>query len=53
MAQNISVLSREPEFLSCKTLEAFRIAAKNSKMNRNDECIATTNELAPYQDLTC
>ena len=46
-----TILSREPETLARKTLEALWIAAKYPKMNRKEECIAITNELAPYQSL--
>ncbi|EYB96817.1 hypothetical protein Y032_0146g2521 [Ancylostoma ceylanicum] len=47
----VTILSLEPEIVACKTLEAFWITAKNPKMNRKDECIAVTNELALYQGL--
>ena len=47
----VKILSFEPELLARKTLEAFWIAAKNPKMNRKDECLAITTELAPYQAL--
>ncbi|KAK6726986.1 hypothetical protein RB195_004969 [Necator americanus] len=33
------------------TLEAFWINAKSPKMNRKEECLAVTKELALYQDL--
>ncbi|EYC34569.1 hypothetical protein Y032_0001g473 [Ancylostoma ceylanicum] len=46
-----TILSHEPDTLARKTLEAFWIMARNPKINRKDECIAVTNELAPYQDL--
>ena len=47
----VQILSFEPEILARKTLEAFWINAKNPKMNRKEECIAITKELAPYQSL--
>ncbi|VDO20218.1 unnamed protein product [Heligmosomoides polygyrus] len=31
-----------------KALEAFRIHAKNPKLNRKDECLYITPELKPY-----
>ena len=47
----VTILSREPEIIARRTLEAFWITAKSPKMNRKDECIAITNELALYQNL--
>ena len=47
----VTILSHESEILARKTLEAFWIAAKKPKINRKDECIAITKELAPYQCL--
>ena len=47
----VTILAYEPDLLARKTLEAFWINAKNPKMNRKEECIAITNELAPYQYL--
>ena len=48
---SVTILSRETEVVARKTLEAFWITSKNPKMNRKDECIAVTNELALYQNL--
>ncbi|KAK6764997.1 hypothetical protein RB195_025075 [Necator americanus] len=39
------------EIIARRTLEAFWINAKGPKMNRKEECLAVTNELALYQDL--
>ncbi|KAK6728747.1 hypothetical protein RB195_006038 [Necator americanus] len=47
----VTILSYEPEIIARRTLEAFWINAKGSKMNRKEECLAVTNELALYQDL--
>ncbi|EYC11772.1 hypothetical protein Y032_0049g1762 [Ancylostoma ceylanicum] len=47
----VTILSREPEIIARRTLEAFWITAKSPKMNRKDECIAITKELALYQNL--
>ena len=47
----VKILTYEPELLARKTLEAFWINAKCPKMNRKEECLAVTNELAPYQSL--
>ncbi|KAK6734949.1 hypothetical protein RB195_018258 [Necator americanus] len=46
-----TILPYEPEIVACRTLEAFWINAKSSEMNRKEECIVVTNELALYQDL--
>uniref|UniRef100_A0A7I4XWM4 Reverse transcriptase domain-containing protein n=1 Tax=Haemonchus contortus TaxID=6289 RepID=A0A7I4XWM4_HAECO len=48
---SIRVLMREPTTSARKILEAFWINAKNLKMNRKEECLAVTNELAPFLDL--
>ena len=47
----VRILMREPQTSARKTLEAFWIGARNPKMNRKDECLAITNELAPFADL--
>ena len=47
----VRILMRESRTSARKTLEAFWIHAKNPKMNRKDECLAITNELAPFADL--
>ncbi|KAK6761038.1 hypothetical protein RB195_022198 [Necator americanus] len=46
----VTILSYEPEIIARRTLEAFWINAKGPKMNRKEECLAVTNELALYQD---
>ncbi|EYC41440.1 hypothetical protein Y032_0569g86 [Ancylostoma ceylanicum] len=48
---DVSILARKVEISARKTLEAFWISAKSPKMNRKDECIAITNELAPFVGL--
>ncbi|EYB89763.1 hypothetical protein Y032_0228g2885 [Ancylostoma ceylanicum] len=45
----VTILLREPEVIARRTLEAFWITAKSPKMNRKDECIAITKELALYR----
>ena len=47
----VEILSQELRTSARKTLEAFWITAKSPKMNRKDECLAITNELAPFLDL--
>ncbi|EYB86196.1 hypothetical protein Y032_0283g1309 [Ancylostoma ceylanicum] len=47
----VTILSREPEIIARKTLETFWITARSPKINRKDECIAITKELALYQNL--
>ncbi|KAK6749570.1 hypothetical protein RB195_001904 [Necator americanus] len=48
----VTILARESDVLAfVNTLEAFYITAKSPIMNRKEECIAVTNELAPHQDL--
>ena len=47
----VTILSQEPDTVARKTLEAFWIASKTPKINRKEECIAVTTELAPYQAL--
>ena len=47
----VSILAREPDIAARRTLEAFWIAARAPKINRKEECIAVTNELAPFADL--
>ncbi|KAK6761128.1 hypothetical protein RB195_022263 [Necator americanus] len=48
----VTILARESDVLARKTLEAFSITAKSPIMNRKEECIDMTSELAPYQDLS-
>ena len=43
----VTILSHESEILARKTLEAFWIAAKKTKINRKDECIAITKSSPP------
>ncbi|VDL65011.1 unnamed protein product [Nippostrongylus brasiliensis] len=47
----VSILAREPDVAARRTLEAFWIAARAPKINRKEECIAVTQELAPFADL--
>ena len=47
----VTILSHEPQTIARKTLEAFWIASRNPKINRKEECVAVTNELAPFQTL--
>ena len=47
----VSILAQEPEIAARKTLEALWISAKDSKMNRKEECVVITRELAPFSDL--
>ncbi|VDO25024.1 unnamed protein product [Heligmosomoides polygyrus] len=47
----VTILARERDVTARRTLEAFWIAARNPKINRKEECIAVTQELAPYVDL--
>ena len=46
-----TILSYERDTIARKTLEAFWIMARNPKINRKDECLAITNELAAFQGL--
>ncbi|EYC29522.1 hypothetical protein Y032_0006g3016 [Ancylostoma ceylanicum] len=48
---NVKILAQEPETSARKTLEALWIQAKNPKMNRKEECLSITRELAPYLEL--
>ncbi|XGW03988.1 hypothetical protein V3C99_015267 [Haemonchus contortus] len=48
---SVMILSREDDISARKTLEALWIAAKNPTINRKDECVAITRELAPFADL--
>ena len=50
-AVTVNILAHEAEIAARKTLEAFWILARNPKMNKKDECIAITNELAPFLEL--
>ncbi|XGW16426.1 hypothetical protein V3C99_001696, partial [Haemonchus contortus] len=48
---SVRILMREPTTSARKTLEAFWIRAKDPQINRKDECLAITSELAPFIDL--
>uniref|UniRef100_A0A7I4Y5W9 Reverse transcriptase domain-containing protein n=1 Tax=Haemonchus contortus TaxID=6289 RepID=A0A7I4Y5W9_HAECO len=48
---SVSILALEPEIAARKTLEALWITAKEPLMNRKEECVAITRELAPFLDL--
>ncbi|VDL73681.1 unnamed protein product [Nippostrongylus brasiliensis] len=48
----VSILAREPDIAARRTLEAFWIAARAPKINRKEECVAVTQELAPFADLS-
>ena len=47
----VSILAYEAEIAARKTLEVLWIRAKVPAMNRRDECLPVTNELAPYLGL--
>ena len=47
----VTILSREPDIAARRTLEAFWIMAKAPKINRREECVAITTELAPFAAL--
>ena len=44
----VRILAQESKTSTRKTLEAFWINFKNPKMNRKDECLTITRDLAPY-----
>ncbi|KAK6728425.1 hypothetical protein RB195_005830 [Necator americanus] len=46
-----TIPSYEPEIVAYSTLDAFWINARSPKLNRKEECVAVTNELALNQDL--
>ena len=48
---SVSILAQESEISARKTIEAFWIIASDPKMNKKDECVAITSELAPFRDL--
>ncbi|XGW13724.1 hypothetical protein V3C99_000216 [Haemonchus contortus] len=48
---SVSILALETEIAARKTLEAFWITVKEPLMNRKEECVAITRELAPFLDL--
>ena len=47
----VTILAQETDIATRKTMEAFWIRSRCPQMNRKDECLAITNELAPYLDL--
>ncbi|VDP31435.1 unnamed protein product [Heligmosomoides polygyrus] len=47
----ITILAREVDIAARKTLEALWIAFKNPAINRREERVALTQELAPFPDL--
>ncbi|WKY07103.1 hypothetical protein Q1695_006925 [Nippostrongylus brasiliensis] len=47
----VSILARETEIAARRTLEALWIAARSPGINRKDECVAVTQELAPFVDM--
>ncbi|VDO77528.1 unnamed protein product [Heligmosomoides polygyrus] len=47
----IIILAREIDIAARKTLEALWIAFKNPTINRREERVALTHELAPFADL--
>ncbi|VDO96898.1 unnamed protein product [Heligmosomoides polygyrus] len=47
----ITILAREVDIAARKTLEALWIAFKNPAINRREERVALTQELAPFADL--
>lgn len=47
----VTVLAREPDISARRTLEALWIAARSPGINRKDECVAVTQELAPFVDI--
>ncbi|VDP62610.1 unnamed protein product, partial [Heligmosomoides polygyrus] len=48
----VTILARESDVSARKTLEALWIASRNPKINRKDECVAVTQELAPFVGLS-
>ncbi|EYC04498.1 hypothetical protein Y032_0087g2047 [Ancylostoma ceylanicum] len=47
----VTILAQETDIATRKTMEAFWIRSRCPQMNRKDECLAITNELASYLDL--
>ncbi|VDO75972.1 unnamed protein product [Heligmosomoides polygyrus] len=45
---SVSLLARESDISARKTLEALWITARNPQVNRKEECLAVTQELAPF-----
>ncbi|XGW23140.1 hypothetical protein V3C99_005411 [Haemonchus contortus] len=48
---SVAILAIEADTPARKTLEAFWIAARNPQINRKEECVAITRDLAPFLDL--
>ncbi|VDP44783.1 unnamed protein product [Heligmosomoides polygyrus] len=48
---SVSILARESDISARKTLEALWITARNPQVNRKEECLAVTQELAPFVEL--
>ena len=48
---SVAVLAIEADTPARKALEAFWIAARNPQINRKEECVAITRDLAPFLDL--
>ncbi|KAJ1368444.1 hypothetical protein KIN20_029573 [Parelaphostrongylus tenuis] len=44
----VTILAQESKTSTRKTLEAFWINAQNPEMNRKDECVTITRDLAPF-----
>ena len=47
----VTILTREPEVIPRKTLEAFWITSKAPAMNRKEEGVVMNSELISYQSL--
>ncbi|VDO81228.1 unnamed protein product [Heligmosomoides polygyrus] len=47
----VTILARESDVSARKTLEVFWIASRNPKINRKDEYVAVTQELASFVGL--
>ena len=43
-----TILACETEISARKALEAFRISARNPRMNNRNECVSITNDLLPF-----
>ncbi|VDL82204.1 unnamed protein product [Nippostrongylus brasiliensis] len=51
MVEVVAILSRESEISARKTLEALWIAVRNPTINRKEERVEVTQELAAFADL--
>ena len=47
----VTILAREQDISARRTLEALWITAKSPRINRKDECIEVTRELALFAEL--